>query len=138
MDKLNNETAIYINGKSQVVEMLRAMSPEEKVRLIKNLKLRNPALASELEEKSFSFKDLFRLPDSHLKYLITMNQAAIMGIAIRNVPIQSQKKLLSLADRAYAEEAFEWMTRELKDEKRDITRAQEKILNSAAQILKKN
>ncbi len=77
---------------------------------------------------SFSFQDVLRLPDGMLRTLMQQVQAPIIGIAIRSVPADLQRKMLSLAPRTYAEEAFKWMMAALNDEKRDVKRAQEKVL----------
>ena len=39
---------VFINGKGQVIELLRKMDGADKAKLLKNLRLRNPTLAKEL------------------------------------------------------------------------------------------
>lgn len=128
MNQAPGPGSIFINGKAQIAEMLQYMTLEEKQRLLKHIRSRNPTLAEEIEKQSFSFQDVFRLPDNMLKILLQQVQAPIIGIAIRGVPTDVQRKVLSLAARPYAEEAFKWMMAPLGDEKRDVKRAQEKIL----------
>ena len=36
---------VFINGKKQVIELLQRMDATDKVKLLKNLRLRNPTLA---------------------------------------------------------------------------------------------
>lgn len=132
-----SENGIFINGKAQIIEMLQLMTPQEKNKILGHIKLKNPGLASELEEKSFSFKDLFNLKAEHLKMIFEITNPPILGIGIRSLPNDLQRKILSLVPRQYAEIAFTWMTKSLSDEGRDIGRAQEKIMNNAAITIKK-
>ena len=48
MEANNSTNSIFINGKAQIIEMLQHMPREERSRLLKNLKIRNPQLAEEL------------------------------------------------------------------------------------------
>jgi ribonucleotide reductase alpha subunit len=48
----NEQKGIFINGKQQIVELLQYMQGAEKETLIRQIKLRNPAMAKELIENS--------------------------------------------------------------------------------------
>lgn len=133
----SSENGIFINGKGQIIEMLQLMTPQEKERILKHIRLKNPNLASELEEKSFSFKDLFNIRSETLKPILESVNPPILGIALRNLTPDSQRKVLTLISRSSAEEAFIWMTKKMSDEQRDIQRAQEKVMNTALAVLKR-
>lgn len=128
MSQTPSSGGIFINGKAQVAEMLQYMTSEEKRRILNIIRVRNPALAQEIEEISFTFADIFSLSNDHLQILFKSAQAAILGIALRDLSSEIQRKVLAVAPRAYAEECFKWMTGPLSNEKRDVKRAQEKIL----------
>ena len=56
-NKKSNEN-IYINGKGQIIEMLKIMPMAEKMKLLKNIGLRNAPMARELSEESLSFASM--------------------------------------------------------------------------------
>ncbi|MGB0454213.1 MAG: FliG C-terminal domain-containing protein [Bacteriovoracaceae bacterium] len=126
----------FINGKAQIIEMLEHMTPDERDTLIRNVRMRNPQLASELLEKSTSFRDLDRLSDRDLLPLVDGTNPKIMGLALKTAPVSFQRRVLSLADRNYAEEAYAIMNQRYANERRDATRAQNKILSSFAQLVR--
>lgn len=119
---------VFLNGKAQIIEMLQMMNIKEKEVLINNLKARNPQLASELIEKSFTFSELQNIPSENLQQLFRYTKAAIWGLALQGSSSKFQRKILGLAPRSYAEEAYSIMTANLKSERIDSKRAQNKIL----------
>ncbi len=54
----STQQGLFINGKAQVIEMLKFMQPEEREVLLRNIKARNPQLAMELTENCLTFSDL--------------------------------------------------------------------------------
>ncbi len=135
--KANNEGNVFINGKAQIVEMLQHMPREERIKLIKNLKIRNPQLAEELSEQCFTFSDLNALSDFELQTIFNYVSAPILGMALKNVERDFQRRLLSLADRSYAEEAFRVLKTNFNNEKKDIKRAQNKIIETLLALKKR-
>lgn len=133
----NNTNGIFINGKAQIIEMLQHMPREERARLLKNLKVRNPQLAEELIEQCFTFSDLDNLSDSELGMIFQYVTAPILGMALKNIERAFQRRLLSLADREYAEEAFRVLKTKYTTEKRDIKRAQNKIIEVLVSLRKR-
>jgi flagellar motor switch protein FliG len=128
METNNNQNGYFINGKAQIIEMLQHMNRDERARLLKNIKIRNPQLADELTEQCFTFSDLDNLADSELQVVFNYISAPILGMALKNVERTFQRRLLSLATREYAEEAFRVLKTSYSSEKRDIKRAQNKII----------
>jgi len=137
MEPNNNLNSIFINGKAQIIEMLQHMPREERARLLKNLKLRNPQLAEELTEQCFTFSDLDNLADQDLQMIFQYVTAPILGMALKNVERAFQRRLLSLANRDYAEEAFQVLKTTYSTEKRDIKRAQNKIVEILVSLKKR-
>ena len=137
MEANNNSNSIFINGKAQIIEMLQHMPREERARLLKNLKVRNPQLAEELTEQCFTFSDLDNLSDNDLQMIFQYVTAPILGMALKNIERAFQPRLLSLAGRDYAEEAFRVLKTSYSTEKRDIKRAQNKIVEILVSLKKR-
>jgi flagellar motor switch protein FliG len=133
----NNENNIYINGKQQVVELLRYMETSEKTKLLRNLKGRNPTLAKELSEQCFSFENIWGLNDEDLSKVLSGVKSVILGLALNQSSIKNQKRSLSLIARDQAIKAYEVMTKDLSDNRRECMRAQEKILEYALELNRK-
>ncbi len=137
MEANNSNQGVFINGRAQIIEMLQHMPREERTKLLKNLKVRNPQLAEELSESCFTFNDLDSLNDYELQMIFNYISAPIFGMALKNVERAFQRRLLSLADRAYADEAFKVLKTPYSNEKRDIKRAQNKIIETLASLKKR-
>ncbi len=132
-----NENNIFINGKQQMIEMLRYMEASEKTKLLKNLKGRNPTLAKELSEQCFSFDNIWVLNDEDLSRVLSGVKSVILGLALNQSSIKNQKRSLSLIARDQAIKAYEIMTKDLSDNRRECIRAQDKILEYALELNRK-
>lgn len=137
MEANNSNQGVFINGKAQIIEMLQHMPRDERSKLLKNLKIRNPQLAEELSESCFTFNDLDSLNDYELQMIFNYISAPILGMALKNIERAFQRRLLSLASRDYAEEAFKVLKTPYSNEKRDIKRAQHKIIETLASLKKR-
>lgn len=135
--EFTNETGIFLNGKAQIIEMLQIMDSESKEKLIKNIKMRNPALANELLEQSLTFDDLNNLEDGDIINLFSYIKAPVIGVALKTVKIEFQKRVLTLAPREYAEEAFNVMNKSLREEKSMIRKAQHKVIETLVSLSRK-
>ncbi len=132
------EQGIYINGKQQIIEMLQYMNESDRKKLLHNIRLRNATMARELSEQSLSFKDLVKLPESFLNLILSKCNPAIIGLALYNVPVEFQRKALSAISRELAEQAFNVMSQDLSFKKQECKRAQEKIVQIAIGLSKRN
>lgn len=130
-------TGVFINGKAQIIEMLKHMSDGERQKLLNNIRIRNPQLASELMTQSLSFDHLSKLNQHEITTLIQYIAAPVLGVALKDVDRDIQKKILSAVPRQYAEEAYRMMITPLANEKRDIGRAQNKILSVLVALSKR-
>lgn len=137
MEGNSSANSVFINGKAQIIEMLQHMPRGERAILLKNIKARNPQLAEELTEQCFTFSDLDNLSDDELSMIFKYVTAPILGMALKNIERAFQKRLLSLAGREYAEEAFRVLRTSYSTEKRDVKRAQSKIIEVLVSLKKR-
>lgn len=128
---------LFINGRAQVIEMLEFMTFSEREKLIKNIRLRNPQLADELMEKSFTFVDLVKLNTENIQVIFKYITPQIFGLALKNLSNEDKRRLLSIAPREYAEPAYEIMVKNIANEARDTHRAQAKIISVFVNLVKK-
>ncbi|MCO4792978.1 MAG: hypothetical protein KC493_04660 [Bacteriovoracaceae bacterium] len=135
--EFTGENGIFLNGKAQIIEMLQIMDPASKDKLIRNLRMRNPSLANELMEQSLTFDDLDNLDDNDILNLFSYIKAPVLGVALKNVKVEFQKRVLCLAPRTYAEEAFNVMNKSLRDEKSMIRKAQQKVIETLVALARK-
>ncbi len=138
MSNFQQETGVFINGKAQIIEMLKFMSPDERERLLENIRIKNPTLASELMSQSLTFDHIGKLNEHELNIMFQYVSAPILGVALKNVTQAIQRKVLSIAPRNYAEEAYRIMITPISNEKRDISRAQNKILSILISLSRRN
>lgn len=133
----SNQQGVFINGRTQIIEMLKFMQPEEREVLLRNIKSRNPQLAMELTENCLTFHDLNRLGDEELCLIFNYVKPAIWGLALKSTPRDFQRRILTLAPRDYAEQTYQTLTTTLKNEARDTKRAQQKIVSILGNLLKR-
>lgn len=127
----------FINGKNQVIEILKMMSESERKTLLANIKKRNPALALELEEKSISFDVIFSLTRRQYDLFFKAVKPTILGIALKDCSIDRQRQILSISPRQYAEEAFNIMTTLIENEKHAIPKAQGRVVDILSELMGK-
>ncbi len=132
-----NETGTFINGRAQVVEMLKIMPHNERELLLKNMRMRNPNLVNELVEESLSFNQLTHLEEHEIQLVLQYVQPPILGVALKNTSQAVQRHILSIVPRNYAEEAFKTMMTPIANEHRDSERAQSKITGVMISLGKK-
>ena len=125
---------VFINGKKQVIELLQRMDATDKVKLLKNLRLRNPTLAKELTESCLSFESIWDLDDECLKTVMSQVKPAILGLALSLVHVKNQRRALSMISRDMAIKAFEIMQKDLTSNRSECLRAQLKILELAISL----
>ena len=124
----NQGPSIFIDGKNQIVEMLKYMSPQHKRNLLSNIRKRNPSLAQELAASGLDFSLVGELDDRDLSKIFSHVDAPVFGLALRTMNKVFQKRILCLAPRAYAESAYEVMIKRIDKEEILIKRAQKKIV----------
>jgi flagellar motor switch protein FliG len=133
----NENTGVFINGKAQIAEMLPLLTPEERTRLLNNIRMRNRELADELQAESITVFSMMDLEDHELKTVMKYIKAPILGIAMKPFSYMEKKRILSIADRNYAEESFHAMTATLTDEEKAIKNASERLKNVLVSLSRK-
>tara|TARA_R110002049_G_scaffold58651_3_gene159320 strand:- start:100 stop:507 length:408 start_codon:yes stop_codon:yes gene_type:complete len=135
---MDKSASVFINGRAQIIEMLQIMPTAEKEKLLKNIRARNPQMAQELMVQSLTFDQVARLGDDDLLALIEAVRPVVWGVALKGQKPEFQRRVLSVAPRGYAEEAYGFLTATLQNEKRDVKRAQSKIIEILIGLSKKN
>lgn len=127
-------TGIYLNGKKQVIELLKKMEGSDKAILLRNLKARNPVLAKELAEQCVNFDSVWELDDNSLRSVLSHVQPTILGLALYLTQVKNQRRALSLIERPQALRAFEIMQKDLSANRNECLKAQQKILDFALKL----
>ncbi len=133
---MENE-GVFINGRQQIIEMLKYMRGAERVTLLKNIALRNPQLAQELSHNSISIRDMAVLSEHDISMISQYVKAPIMGMALKNMSKEEQRKVLGSVSRQYAEDAYKIMTTGYENEKIDMKRAEIKVLEVMANLARR-
>jgi len=118
---------VFLNGRQQIIEMLKIMAAAERAALLDNIKKRNPILANELLEESINFSCLENLSRPEIELIFSFTDAFTWGVALQGLAASLQRKILGLAARPYAEQAFKIMTGP-RGQSADVAKAQNKIL----------
>lgn len=133
----DNTGSVFINGRAQILEMFQYLEPQERERLIKQIRPRNPQLAEEIVETSITFNSILNLDDSDITKVLQYIKAPILGVALKSLNITGQRRVLSLCDREYAEKAFQVMNTRLSNENRDVERACSRVKSIISALSKK-
>lgn len=134
----SSDKSIFINGKKQIIDMLRFMDESERRKLLNNIRMRNASAAKELSEQSFSFKDLSRLTDDALATVFRNISAPIVGLALNLTSREFQRRVLSLMERNQAEKAYHILIQDLSSKRQECTRAQQKVIEAAIELSRRN
>ncbi len=130
---------VFINGRAQIIEMLKHMTIEERGKLLKNLRARSPQLANELMGQVLTFKDIFSLPTSVIKESFRKTDPKIVGLAIKNLNEDEQREVLRNLDRDHAMVAYDIMKNFSGPRSYElIKKAQDKLIQEMASHLKSN
>ena len=127
---------VFLNGKNKLIKMLQALTEKENDSLLERVGRKNPKLAEELKFKSITFSKIFNLDDKGIKLLIKQINPSILGVSLKGSPINQQRRVLSLAQREYAERAFAMLTNAINDEENSIIKSQQKVIESIGSLNK--
>lgn len=125
----------FINGRKQVINLLKKMPELEKKRLLDNMMFRNSPLTKELQRESISFESIGKLPDHTLKSSLDDIGAQIIGLALKGMDPGFQKRILQLMEYNDAQMAFKTMVAPIKNTAQLRAKAQEKIISSITSYL---
>ncbi|MCB9060307.1 MAG: hypothetical protein H6622_02160 [Halobacteriovoraceae bacterium] len=136
MSNTTPQNGVFINGKAQVIEMLKYMDETEKSRILQLIRIKNPTLAEELSQEILTFESLDKIDIQLLRKVCSNIRPEILGIALNSMNQNFQRSILSKIDRNFAGEAFKTMQANLNSEQ--IRRAQSKILSIISQVTLKH
>ena len=128
---------IFINGKAKAFELVQMLTAPEKERILNKIQLKNPALAEELKQNSFSIQEVASLGDQDIQKLFPLLPPQIMGMALRNLDYEIQRRILILAPRDYAKKAFEILKVPIDEEGVHQKRAGKKVSEVIQEIIGK-
>ena len=133
---MDQEQGIFLNGKAQLAEMLKFMTNEEKQRIIKVIRSKNPALAEELVSQSVGFETIERFSENQLLLISGFINSAIMGMALKGSNQNVQRKILSSVPKDYAKQAYQVMVKPIQRETETIQKAQNKVAHIVAGLIR--
>lgn len=137
MQNQSLESSVFINGKAQIIEMLALMTVSEREKLLKNVARKNPTVAQELLRESLTFDAVEFLGDQEWQILLSYIDPRILGMALKLCQVEFQKRVLRLASREYAQEAFNVLKTPYVEGKKDAKRAQKKIMEIISSLSRK-
>lgn len=134
MSDTNEKNGVYLNGKNQIIELFKHLEQGHKSKILQHLRSRNPALAKELSETTFSYQNIWELDDESLSQILTHSKPVILGLALSLSHPKQQRRALALLSREKALKAYEIMTKDLSHHRRECIKAQEKVLETAIEL----
>jgi flagellar motor switch protein FliG len=99
---MSNVNDIVINGRAQVVEILKKLPYQEKQKIINEVLKKNPSLGKELNIQCYGIQNVFSLESSTLKIVLEYSSSQVIALAISNEDIPLQQKILTLMPREKA------------------------------------
>lgn len=127
---------IVINGKAQVVEILKKLPEEHKNKIIQSLKGKNSSLAHELTWQTLTFDGIAQLQNEHLKSILEYISSPIVAYAILNQTVEIQKKFLTNLSRERAKEVFQLLKNTTPSVSNSL-KAQNKITEISTTLIQK-
>ncbi|MCY4643062.1 MAG: hypothetical protein OXB88_00425 [Bacteriovoracales bacterium] len=125
----------FINGEVHAVEILTALPPGERQRILQYINARNPQMAKNLSQKCYHFNTLSELEEHELKEFATHFHPKILGLALKGAAVDFQKQILSKLDRRYAETAYEALSMQEVNGRATVKRAQERVVEALGKFL---
>lgn len=131
-----NEKGVFINGRGQVVDLLRTLQDTEREKILKILKIKNPAMARDLTIQCLTFHYFINLDHEKIKIACQYISGNVLGFALSDQTIQNQKMILSIVERKKAMEAFQIISGE-KGSQSETQKSQRKIVQIVAELIDK-
>ena len=127
---------IVINGRAQVVEILKRLPEEHKNKILRSLKNRDSSLANELTWQTLTFSGITQSKDFQLKSLLEYVSSQVIAIALHDQDAVIQKKFLTNISRERAKEVFQLLKTHSPQDS-NIQKAKNKILDIAITLIQK-
>lgn len=127
---------IVINGRAQVVEILKRLPEDHKNKILKSLKNRDSSLAHELSWQTLTFEGIAKAQDSQVKALLEYISSPVIAIALKDQDMGIQKKFLTNLSRDRAKEVFQLLKSNTTPIS-NVKKAQHKITDIAITLIQK-
>ena len=133
---MEKENMIFINGMGQAIDILKSLPLAQRQKILMQMHAKNPNMAKELMVKSYSFENILNSSEHTIATLFSYVSAPILGISLKYVAADHQKRVLRSIDRTKAEEAYRVLkTKTISP--LDCQRAQSKVLDIAHELMNK-
>ncbi len=127
---------IVINGRAQVVEILKRLPEDHKNKILKSLKNRDSSLAHELSWQTLTFEGIAKAQDIQVKALLEYISSPVIAIALKDQDVGIQKKFLTNLSRDRAKEVFQLLKSNTTPIS-NVKKAQHKITEIAITLIQK-
>lgn len=131
-----NEKGVFINGRGQVVDLLRTLQETEREKILKILKIKNPAMARDLTIQCLTFNYFIHLDQEKMNIACQYISGNVLGYALSDQNIQVQKMILNIIERKKAVEAFQIIS-EYRGTQTETQKSQRKIIQIVAELIDK-
>ena len=133
---MSENNSIFINGKKIAVEILQGLPKEVRNNLIKQMKIRNPSVTSELEIEAHSFDLILNTSETIKRKILEYASVPVIAVSIASISEVEQKNILKTLPRARALEAFQ-ILKTRKTSLGESKKAQDKILMIATELIRR-
>lgn len=133
---MSENNSIFINGKKIAVEILQGLPKEVRNNLIKQMKIRNPSVTSELEIEAHSFELILNTSEVTKKKILEYASVPVIAVSLASISEAEQKSILKILPRERALEAFQ-ILKTRKTSLSESKKAQDKILMIATELVKR-
>lgn len=127
---------IIINGRAQVIEILKRLPEDHKNKILRSLKIKNSSLAQELSWQTLTFRSIVDLKEKALETLLEYVSSPVIAIAISDQSTEIKKRFLSNVSRERAKEIFQNL-KNLSPNSINAKKAQSKIIDIATTLMQK-
>ncbi len=127
---------VRIDGARAVAEMLDAMEPAAREKLIADLARRDPAVAAKVSQKMFLFSDLLRLDAQSLTRVLREFPNEKIALSLRDLPSEFADRILAALPTRAADTIRAEMTEQGPQLVARIRQVQEEIAGVAHRLLR--
>ena len=97
---------IIINGRAQVIELLKKLPNDNKEKILASVKQKNPKLAKELSMHTITFESFLELEDIKIAIALPYISNRILALALKSLNHERQGKILKSLNKTRAIEVF--------------------------------
>jgi flagellar motor switch protein FliG len=128
---------IKIDGKKEASILLGSLDQDHRERILKEIAIQNPELATQLRKGLFNFNQVLALESLQLQKVIRSHPSNLIALALRGLDPELKKTVYSKLSERQAR-AMEEEIQSLGPQKlSDVKQAQEKIIEHARELHEK-